>query len=337
MKTYAASLLGLLIGLAALGTLVSAQSPIQPGPDTPLTIEINGKKIATDGVTGTITIRTDGEAIEIDTDGDGEAEEQIEKLGSTVKMGWLGIKTKEISPELAAQLELGGGAVIEMVLPDSPAEKAGLKDYDIITAVGEAAIETPEDLSTTIRGLAPGSAIGITVLRRSKPANLVATLGTRPKMPKPVAQDDPGINFPPVLGGDADEIRRRIEKIQKEMLQGMKLQLDLPNLGEGEDIVRMSSKSTSFSDDSGSITITTKDGNTHITAKDADGKLLYEGPAETEDDREKLPPEVLDRLERFEEMNIDIEMEGFEDKLLPPALEAPEIRPPAPDDAEAGD
>ncbi len=40
-------------------------------------------------------------------------------------MAWLGIKTMELAPELASQLELEGGAVIEMVLPDSPAEKAG--------------------------------------------------------------------------------------------------------------------------------------------------------------------------------------------------------------------
>jgi len=339
MKTHPISLLSLLIMFAMVGPKAFTQTSEQVDATPPLRLEINGRQIATEGVTGTITIRTDGDAIEIDTDGDGEAEEHIEKLAEAREMAWLGIKTMEIAPELASQLELEGGAVIEMVLPDSPAEKAGLKDYDIITAVGKTPIGTPGELSAAIRSMSPGSAVGISVIRKSVPTNLVATLGTRPEMPQVDAEDTPGFDFGADFGGDADEIRERIERIQQEMLKGMKLRLDgtdLPNLGKGADIVRMSSKTTSFSDGDGSITITMKNGATHIEAKDAEGKLLYKGPAETEDDRKQLPPKVLEKLERFEEMNLDIEIEGFEDKLLPPALELPELQPAKPKQPAGG-
>ena len=51
------------------------------------------------------------------------------------KVAYLGVATMEVSPELASQLKLspGMGLVVNMVLPDSPAERAGVKQYDVIT------------------------------------------------------------------------------------------------------------------------------------------------------------------------------------------------------------
>ncbi len=330
------SLLRVVVVLAMLGSHASAQkteaeaeAPAKTeGSETKskVIIEINGKRVEADDNGGSITIRTDGEEIEIDTDGDGKAEKRIEKDAPGSKTAWLGVKNTDVRAELASQLDIEGGALIEMVVPDSPADLAGLQEYDIITAVGETEISAPEDLSMAIRALKPGSKVGISILRKAKPVELTATLGDRPKMPKGM---HPGFHDLQ-LNGNADEIRARLEQIQKEMLNGMKLRIDganLPDIGNGEDIVQMSSKMTSFSDGNGSITITTKDGKTHIQAKDADGKLLYKGPAETEDDRKKLPPEVLEKLKRFEEMNVDIDVRGFEDKMLPPALDLPKLKP----------
>ncbi len=92
----------------------------------------------------------------------------------------------------------------------------------------------------------------------------------------------------------------------------------------------MSSKTTSFSDGDGSITITTKNGATHIEAKDADGKLLYNWRRKPTTTGRNCRPRSWRSSERFEEMNIDIGIEGFEDKLLPPALELPELQPAKP-------
>src|SRR5206468_7733179 len=50
------------------------------------------------------------------------------------KVAYLGVATMEVPPELAAQLKLspGMGLVVNSVLPDSPAERAGVKQYDVI-------------------------------------------------------------------------------------------------------------------------------------------------------------------------------------------------------------
>ena len=58
--------------------------------------------------------------------------------------------------------------------------------------------------------------------------------------------------------------------------------------------------------------------------------MLYKGPAETEDDRNKLPPEVLKKLEKLEKMDIGHDIKGFEDKFLPPALRLPDLEPAKP-------
>ena len=342
MKMNPTSLLRVVVVLAVLGSHASARvteqtadsksdssSESRSESSSSVTIEVNGKKVQADGSGGTITIRTDGDNIEIDTDGDGEAEESIEKEAKSV--AWLGVKTNEVSPELASQLDIEGGAVVELVVPGSPADEAGLQDHDIITAIGETGVSDPEELAAAIRACKPGTETNVSVLRKAKELDLTATLGERPAMPahKGKRLDLEGLD----LHGDADEIRKRIEKIQKEMLEGFDLKLpNLPGLEDlrGADIVRMSSKTTTFSDGDGTITITTKDGETQIEAKDADGNLLYKGPAETEDDRKKLPKGVLEKLERFEAMNVDIDIKGFEDKLLPPALDVPKLKPAKP-------
>ena len=345
MKTNPTSLLRVVVVLAMLGSHAAAQQHseqkseqrIEQGSaqassssSSKVTIEVNGKRVEADGNGGTITIRTDGDKVEIDTDGDGKPEEQIDRGEAEEKpVAWLGVKTNDVSPELASQLDIDGGAVVEMVVPDSPADKAGLQEHDIITAIGETGVSTPTELAAAIRDLDPGSKTSITALRRAKPVELEATLGERPQMPKRIPEFDEMRDFN-IQGKNADEVRKRLE----EMLKGMNLDLggaNLPDLKfpeQGADIVRMSSKTTSFSDGNGSITITTKDGETQIVAKDAEGKLLYEGPAETDEDRKKLPPEVLEKLERFESMNVDLDIKGFKHKMLPPAFELPELMQP---------
>ena len=346
MKTNPTSLLRVVIVLAMLGSHASAQvsekkSETKSESKSSVTIEVNGQRVEAPSDGGVITIRTDGDGIEIDTDGDGQAEERIEQPAAdnadAGQVAWLGVKTNEVGPALASQLEIEGGAVVDMIVPGSPADEGGLEEHDVITAVGDTAVLDPDELAEAIRSNRPGDKTTITALRKAKPVELEVTLGNRPAMPRPARPDRPrvfddlGLDFP---GVNPDEIRRKIERMQRQMLEDMNLQdLGLGDLGDlrnGGDIRRMSEKTTSFSDGNGSITITTKNGVTEIEARDADGKLLYKGPAETEEDRKKLPPEVLEKLERFEEMNVDIDIRGFKDKFLPPTLDLPKRKPGKP-------
>lgn len=57
------------------------------------------------------------------------------------------------------------GVIIRDVQSDSPAEEAGLREGDIITAIDGQALEKPNDLITTIKDLDPGDKITLTIFR----------------------------------------------------------------------------------------------------------------------------------------------------------------------------
>ena len=95
----------------------------------------------------------------------------IEK-GSTVRP-WLGIVAADLSGNLAVWYEQNGyksnkGAVVWQVEPNSPAEKAGLTQGDIITQIDKVKISNSADLVKTISKHKPGDVIRLSVWRMGK-------------------------------------------------------------------------------------------------------------------------------------------------------------------------
>jgi hypothetical protein len=100
---------------------------------------------------------------------------------------WLGIQCAEVPAPLVAQLGLSEGTVmVANVVKDSPADQAGLQQWDIITAVDDEAITsgTP-DLVDSLRAKGPEGTVTLTVLRGGKEQTLNATLATWPGEIKP--------------------------------------------------------------------------------------------------------------------------------------------------------
>ncbi|MBL7745734.1 MAG: PDZ domain-containing protein [Chitinophagaceae bacterium] len=69
------------------------------------------------------------------------------------------------------------GVEIQDITKESGAAKAGLKEGDIITKIGDKKIETPDDLSKTIKSHKPGDKVDITYLREDKEKKTTAELG----------------------------------------------------------------------------------------------------------------------------------------------------------------
>lgn len=74
------------------------------------------------------------------------------------------------------------GAKIREVTEGSAADKAGLKEGDVITKIEDATIATPEDLTKAIRRQKPEDKITITYERNGKSDKTTATLGERKAM-----------------------------------------------------------------------------------------------------------------------------------------------------------
>ncbi|MEX2138010.1 MAG: PDZ domain-containing protein [Pirellulales bacterium] len=103
---------------------------------------------------------------------------QLEELGKT----WIGVQINDVSPALRAHLNLdkGQGVLIGEVVPDSPASKAGVKQYDILLAIGDQKVGRDEDVLMAVKA-ADGKEIKLTLLRGGSERTLNVTPAERPK------------------------------------------------------------------------------------------------------------------------------------------------------------
>jgi putative serine protease PepD len=94
--------------------------------------------------------------------------------GDTIKRAYLGLQSSPASG--AGQT----GAEVQSVVPNGPADRAGLRAGDIINRVDNEAVKNPSDVAQAIADNAPGDKVYVQVQRNGSILNLRATLGTRP-------------------------------------------------------------------------------------------------------------------------------------------------------------
>jgi Do/DeqQ family serine protease len=98
-----------------------------------------------------------------------------------VHRGMIGVTIQPVTSDLARSLGLTDvrGALVSGVEAGGPAEKAGVRRGDVITAVNGSAVKDSNDLRNDVAQLPPGSAVKLTVVREGKEHALTATLGER--------------------------------------------------------------------------------------------------------------------------------------------------------------
>ncbi len=95
--------------------------------------------------------------------------------------GYLGVHIQDVSSALKKQLGISGGALIKEVEENSPADKAGLEEDDIILEVDSSKIRKPSTLSRVIRRKKPNSKARLVFLRNGKKQSVDVTIGESKK------------------------------------------------------------------------------------------------------------------------------------------------------------
>ncbi|MDC3180991.1 trypsin-like peptidase domain-containing protein [Gammaproteobacteria bacterium] len=99
-----------------------------------------------------------------------------------VTPGWLGISTQALTPELRGAFAKSNeirGVLISEVLPQSPAERANLKEGDIITKVNNSNIQSPHHLSSLVTAHGSNTSLNLELIRENK------TIKASPKTASP--------------------------------------------------------------------------------------------------------------------------------------------------------
>lgn len=95
---------------------------------------------------------------------------------------WLGVQVKPADPALREQLDLAEneGVVIELIADNSPAARANMKVNDIILALDEQKIGTPEELRKHLQTKQDGNEVKVDYLRKGQKASATITVERRP-------------------------------------------------------------------------------------------------------------------------------------------------------------
>jgi serine protease Do len=161
---------------------IQVDAPINRGNSGGPTFNLSGQVI---GVNTAIFSDTGGGSVGIGFAIEAKAAQgivdQLIANGKVVR-GWLGVRIQGVTGQMAEAYGLGEtrGAQVTQVEEDSPAEKAGLRNYDIILKVNGDDVKDSIDLTRRVGNLMAGSRNTFTIWREGKVQQIPVTVLERP-------------------------------------------------------------------------------------------------------------------------------------------------------------
>jgi serine protease DegQ len=176
------------LGINTFENFIQTDASINPGNSGGALIDTNGNLI---GINSAIYSRNGGSmgiGFAIPVSIAQQVMEQITSSGSVTR-GWIGIEAQDLTPELAESFNLKSinGSLIAGVLLDSPADRAGLRPGDILTAINKKPVVDSQSMLNIIALLKPREKATLSILRTGKKVDIELVVGKRPlpnKIPK---------------------------------------------------------------------------------------------------------------------------------------------------------
>jgi hypothetical protein len=227
------------------------------------------------------------------------------------KGAFLGVSTSPVGAAMREQLRLprGVGLVVEHVEKGSPAEQAGVRQYDILQKLNDQLLINSHQLSVLVRTFKPGETVRLAVVREGKPQEVKATLAEK-DLP-PVGEHDPMGAFPGrplnVIIGDDGAMAGEVLKLPADRVQGMAA---FSRAGNKTVVANVRDDLTLMLDRRGN--------SLSLRAFEPRSKrVLFEGPIDTDEQRKAIPKKIAEEMETetfrkiFRDMEQDREMRLF--------------------------
>jgi serine protease Do len=210
------------MGIEDYEDFIQTDAAINPGNSGGALVDINGRLI---GINTAILSRSGGNqgvGFAIPSNLARNVMESLVKDGKVTR-GYLGVMIQNVTPALAEEFKLkeSKGALIGDVVPDGPADKAGLKNGDVVTEFNGRPISDSRRLQLNVAETKPGTVVHMQVLRDGEKKTFDVTVKQLPGTDKLVDADSSNDTDNGTLNGvevaDLDPQARQQFNVPKEV------------------------------------------------------------------------------------------------------------------------
>jgi serine protease Do len=170
---------GRIIGSGPYDNFLQTDAPINPGNSGGPLVNLEGEVI---GINSAIIASGQGIGFAIPSNMAKEIVSQLKTRGKVVR-GWIGVSIQSITPDIARAFGLKNdkGALVSEVVPNGPAEAAGIKQGDVIVSFNGKTINRMSDLPFITAETPVGKAVPVTVIRSGKELTLQIRIAEMPE------------------------------------------------------------------------------------------------------------------------------------------------------------
>jgi serine protease Do len=170
---------GRVIGSGPYDDFIQTDASINPGNSGGPLVNLNGEVV---GINTAIIAHGQGIGFAIPIDMATKIVAQLKDNGEVTR-GWLGVNIQDLKGDLAEYYgaKNSEGVLVTDVVPGNPADKAGIKAKDVITAVNGEKVKTSRELTAKAATLPVGETTKITVLREGKEKTFDVKVAKRPQ------------------------------------------------------------------------------------------------------------------------------------------------------------
>jgi len=196
------------------------------------------------GINAAISSRASSIGFAVPINGAASVLPQLRSRGR-VSRGYMGVGLRDVDQDLERSLKLSvdHGALVQDITAGSPADRAGLRPYDVITSLDDRPISNDDQLIREISARAPGSAARLHLVRDGRDQMLTVKLAERPARERDKPDTNPS-SPPERAKGDADSLPLGL--VVRDIDRQTSERLELPRQIHGVLITRVEAMSSSF-------------------------------------------------------------------------------------------